>query len=65
MRIASGSSLPSVPASGGRGERIYGTLVRWGEDLYGLSTPPPGTFIQVSAGWTYTCGVRTDGTLAC
>ncbi len=27
--------------------------------------PPAGTFIQVSAGYAHTCGLRTDGTLAC
>jgi len=28
-------------------------------------TPPAGTFSQVSAGGRHTCGVKTDGTLAC
>ena len=28
-------------------------------------TPPAGTFTQVSAGDYHTCGVQTDGTLAC
>jgi alpha-tubulin suppressor-like RCC1 family protein len=37
----------------------------WGEDGDGQSTPPAGTFSQVSAGWYHTCGVKTDGTLAC
>ena len=31
----------------------------------GQATPPGGTFTQVSAGDFHTCGVRTDGTLAC
>ncbi len=31
----------------------------------GQSAPPPGTFIQVTAGWLFSCGIRTDGTLAC
>ena len=31
----------------------------------GEATPPAGTFTQVSAGFEHTCGVRTDGTLAC
>ena len=33
--------------------------------MYGQATPPAGTFTQVSAGMYHTCGVRTDGTLAC
>ena len=29
------------------------------------SSPPPGTFTQVSAGGWHTCGIKTDGTLVC
>ena len=32
---------------------------------YGQSTPPAGTFTEVSAGDYHTCGVKTDGTVAC
>jgi len=32
---------------------------------YGQATPPSGTFTQISAGSLHTCGVKTDGTLAC
>ena len=32
---------------------------------YGESVAPTGTFSQVSAGQLHSCGVRTDGTLAC
>lgn len=31
----------------------------------GQSSPPAGTFTQISAGWYHTCGVQTDGTVAC
>ena len=30
----------------------------WGDDKYGQSTPPGGTFAQISAGWRHTCGLR-------
>ena len=29
------------------------------------ATPPAGTFTQVSAGGSHTCGVKSDGTVAC
>ncbi|MEI9936381.1 MAG: RCC1 domain-containing protein [Pseudomonadota bacterium] len=32
---------------------------------FGESVPPSGTFTQVSAGLHHSCGVRTDGTVAC
>ncbi len=41
---------------------------RWpagGTNDYGQATPPAGTFSQVSAGGYHTCGLKTDGTLAC
>ncbi|MEN6300767.1 MAG: RCC1 domain-containing protein, partial [Anaerolineaceae bacterium] len=33
-----------------------GTLACWGENANGQSTPPIGTFTQVSAGGSHTCG---------
>ena len=36
-----------------------------GENLHGEATAPPGTFSQVSGGVYHTCGLRTDGTVAC
>jgi hypothetical protein len=41
------------------------SLVCWGENGYGQSTPPAGTFTQVSGGNAHTCGVKSDGTAAC
>jgi len=32
---------------------------------FGQAIPPSGTFTQISAGSLHTCGVKTDGTLAC
>ena len=34
------------------------TLACWGQNDYGQATPPTGTFVQVSAGYLYTCGLR-------
>src|SRR5688572_2457165 len=45
--------------------RSNGTLACWGDNFFGQSTPPAGTFTQVAAGGHHTCGLKTDGTLAC
>lgn len=42
-----------------------GTLTCWGSNQYGQSAPPSGTFTTVSAGQFHSCGVRSDGTVAC
>ena len=36
-----------------------------GRQRRGQPAPPAGTFTQVSAGEQHTCGVKTDGTVAC
>ena len=41
------------------------SLACWGSDEDGRASPPDGTFSQLSAGYSHTCAVRTDGTLAC
>ncbi|MBV9798327.1 MAG: hypothetical protein JO039_09805, partial [Solirubrobacterales bacterium] len=42
-----------------------GSVVCWGLGVSGESNPPPERFISVSAGFTHTCGVRTDHIVAC
>ncbi|MFT3771831.1 MAG: fibrinogen-like YCDxxxxGGGW domain-containing protein [Minicystis sp.] len=42
-----------------------GTLACWGDDSFGQTDAPSGTFTQVSAGNWHGCAIRTDGTLAC
>jgi hypothetical protein len=42
-----------------------GTLTCWGDNTYGQSVPPSGTFTRVSAGSVHNCAIRTNGTLAC
>src|ERR1017187_6640148 len=47
------------------GLKTDGTIVCWGVNNFGESTPPPGTFTAVSAGEFFSCGLKTDGTIAC
>jgi alpha-tubulin suppressor-like RCC1 family protein len=47
------------------GIRTGGTVACWGDDSIGQSTPPAGTFIQVSAGFRHTCGIETGGGTTC
>ena len=59
---------PSVSAGGEShtcGVRSDGTVACWGSAAWGQTTPPAGTFTQVSAGYFHTCGVRSDGTVTC
>jgi hypothetical protein len=37
----------------------------WGQNDYGETNAPLGTYTQVSAGSGFTCALRTNGTLAC
>ena len=37
----------------------------WGDNQFGQSTPPPGTFTTVSSGGWHTCGLSIDGTIEC
>ena len=42
------------------------TVLCWGDDEYGRSTPPVGEiFISVSSGWSHTCGIRKNGSVSC
>jgi hypothetical protein len=47
------------------GVRGDGTISCWGSNSWGQSSPPAGTFLEVSAAEVHTCAVRTNGTLAC
>jgi len=40
-------------------------LLAGGWNVSGQSTPPPGTFTQISAGANHTCAISTDGSLIC
>jgi|GEM_PF-2035950 len=61
------SSFRQISAGGEHtcGLHADGTVVCWGDYLYGQSTPPTGSFSQVSAGAVHTCGLRTDSTMTC
>ena len=45
--------------------KTVNTVVCWGDNSLLQVTPPPGAFTQVSAGFWYTCGLKTGGTLVC
>ena len=37
----------------------------FGDDKFGQSSPPPGSYSKVSAGRDSTCAIRSDGVIAC
>src|SRR5205814_4122796 len=41
------------------------TVACWGDDSFGMATPPAGTFTQVDAGGSHTCGLKIEGTVVC
>ena len=47
------------------GVRTNGAISCWGQNSFGASDPPSGTFKSVSAGFGHTCGVRIDGVVSC
>ena len=47
------------------GVKTDGSVACWGRNAEGQSTPPAGTFTQVSAGSSHSCGVKTDTSIAC
>jgi hypothetical protein len=55
--------------SGGEGQscrvRADGALRCWGDNTFGQSTAPSGSFLSVSAGKEFTCGLRDTGAVAC
>ena len=44
---------------------INTNLICWGDDYYGQSSPPDGTFTAVAAGGGSSCGVKIDGSIEC
>jgi hypothetical protein len=57
----------AIDADGGHtcALKVDRTLVCWGYNGNGESSPPSGFFTQVSAGASYTCAVRVDQSIAC
>lgn len=45
--------------------RTNGLVSCWGSNTYGQSTPPSGTFIELTAFGQSICGERTNGTVSC
>ncbi len=68
------ASRPDQPVVGYANQRRgiceirYGTdgsVVCWGDDMYGRGTPLEGEFSSVSVGSQHTCGIRTGGSVVC
>ena len=47
------------------GVKADGSVVCWGSDGYGKSTPPEGKFISVSVGYQHSCGLKSGGSVVC
>ena len=45
--------------------RADGTLVCWGNNVFGQADPPDGIYTAVTAGEFQSCGLRTDGSVTC
>ena len=45
--------------------RADNTVTCWGNNEFGQTSAPAGTFRAVTAGWINSCGLRTDGTVTC
>jgi hypothetical protein len=45
--------------------RTDGTLACWGENFSGQVAPPAGSFSQVAAGQSHSCGLKTSGFIVC
>jgi serine/threonine protein kinase len=65
----SGFFKPETTVSAGGsytcGVTSSGSVMCWGADNYGQSTPPSGIFKSVSAGWRHVCGVTSSGNVMC
>ena len=42
-----------------------GSVQCWGLNGYGQSSPPPGTFVHLSARWNHSCAVLSGGSVVC
>ena len=59
------SSAVAVGADHSCAIRTGGTVVCWGDNSYGQTDAPSGTFTAVSAGTYHSCAIRTGGTVVC
>jgi alpha-tubulin suppressor-like RCC1 family protein len=65
--MGKGSSLPRVSAGANHScaVREDATLVCWGDNTYGQSSAPTGTFSQVSAAQLHTGAINASGAIVC
>jgi len=66
--VSTGSLRMKQVASGNDfscGLKIDNTVVCWGINDAGQSSPPSDTFSKIAAGQDHSCGLRTDGTVVC
>ncbi len=63
----SGGTSHTCAVVAGNGSTVPDDLIEcWGNNTFGQSTPPTGTFKQVSAGAIFTCGLRAiPGKIEC
>jgi serine/threonine protein kinase len=45
--------------------KTNGSIACWGDNTYGQSRPPAGTFTQVMAGANHNCAINSGGSIAC
>ncbi|WP_419847739.1 leucine-rich repeat domain-containing protein [Candidatus Poriferisocius sp.] len=58
-------ALEQVNSSGISTLAFGGEVRCWGDNAHGQTDAPPGRFVQVSAGWRHTCGLRNTGRVVC
>ncbi len=47
------------------GLRVDGSIDCWGDNFYGTTQTPEGSFVAVASGSIRACAIRTDGTIVC
>ena len=62
VQVSVGRDVPRAQLCGLRRD---GSVTCVGENDFGQASPPPDSFIQISAGGKFTCGLRADGSVIC
>ncbi|MGA2450570.1 MAG: hypothetical protein ABTD50_18030 [Polyangiaceae bacterium] len=64
VHVAVGGQSPSQNVFA-CGIRKDATVACWGDNEFGQSSPPAGTFTGISAGYNFACGLKTGGAVTC